>query len=124
MKHLYLAALAALCVSPLPAHAETAAALLFEGTDITFRSLPEGTTLLSVATKGRGKAAAVQASARSSGRQPVLVDGVLIEMDEEMIRALIRAGIFTIVYPGTNIPWSEGGTHVPNYPPDWLRPSL
>ena len=57
--------------------------------------------------------------ASSSKRRPVIVDGILMEMDERMVNALIRAGIFIVVYPGTEVPYDPPPS-VPSYPPDWV----
>jgi hypothetical protein len=60
------------------------------------------------------------AGAALASRRLVYVDGVLIEMDEEMIRGQVDAGAFTVVYPGTSIPWKPSDDRHPNYPPDWF----
>ncbi len=48
-----------------------------------------------VAAKGRSA---------SGDRVTVIVDGVMIEMNEGMVNALIRGGVFKVVWAGTNIP--------------------
>ncbi|SPH18487.1 hypothetical protein DEA8626_02026 [Defluviimonas aquaemixtae] len=100
------------------AAAETRLAGAYGGQTLDFSKLKPNSVVLSVMVTG--KPASQQSAARSGGRRAIYVDGILMEMDEEMIVALIRSGIFTVVYPGTNIPWDKGEDRHPNYPPDWL----
>ncbi len=119
MKTILLAtALAFAMQSPAPALAKGGLAGALGGRALDFSQLKPNTVVLSVVLAGKpdGGAAATQ----SSRRRAIYVDGILMEMDEEMIVALIRSGIFTVVYPGTNIPWDKGGDRHPNYPPDWV----
>lgn len=74
-------------------------------------------TLLQVQLAKKPEKSEPQAS--SSKRRLVIVDGILMEMDERMVNALIRGGIFTVVYPGTEVPYDPPPS-VPNYPPDWV----
>lgn len=55
------------------------------------------------ATKDQQDVAAKGRSA-SGKRVTVIVDGVMIEMNEGMVDALIRGGVFKVVWAGTNIP--------------------
>lgn len=61
----------------------------------------------------------VSTAGASAAWRPVYVDGVLLKMDEAAIRGQIASGTFTVVYPGTEVPWQSGGTGNPGYPPLW-----
>lgn len=89
------------------------------GKKISWSDLPQKSVLLMVQSSGGKKPPAEPASSSARMRQ-VIVDGILMEMNEEMLVALIRSGIFTVVYPGTNIPWDKNEDRHPNYPPDWV----
>jgi hypothetical protein len=90
---------------------------------ISWSDLPPKSVLLMVQSNGAKKPAAPPASSSARMRQ-VFVDGILMEMNEEMLIGLIRSGIFTVVYPGTNIPWDKTEDRHPNYPPDWFPPQV
>ena len=64
------------------------------------------------------KQVAASAQSNPGRRVPVIVDGVLVEMNEAMVRALLKSGIFILVAPGTSTPY-EGG--IPGYPPIWVN---
>jgi hypothetical protein len=98
-----------------------APAATLKGKTLAWSALPPKSVLLMVQTSGTGTAK--PSTARLAGtKRPVIIDGVLMELDEEFIVGQVRAGAFTIVYPGTNIPWDRNGPNVPHYPPDWYPP--
>lgn len=121
MTLLRTAALAALLTVPATlVAADDFVARKVGGTPVSFKRLEPGSVLLSLATQGRGQAQAPKSQASSGTKRTVIVDGVLMELDEEIIRGQIANGVFIVVYPGTNIPWSQGDNRHPNYPPDWF----
>lgn len=66
----------------------------------------------------------VQSQSSSSGnRRLVIVDGVLMEMFESTIIGLVKAGVFTVVWPGTSTPVGRGESRG-GYPPDWISPYI
>lgn len=54
-----------------------------------------------------------------SDLRPVVIDGVRFEMNPSAIRDLVDAGAFTVVYPGTDIPWHASAGGREGYPPAW-----
>jgi hypothetical protein len=77
--------------------------------------------ILSVSTEGAGSRPAAPGSAAQTARKRLVsIDGALVELDEAFIRGQIDAGVLTVVYPGTRIPWDPAGDRHPNYPPDWF----
>jgi hypothetical protein len=89
------------------------------GKPVSWADLPPKSVILMVQTKGK-KASPAAAASSGARMRHVIIDGMLVEMAEEMILALIQSGIFTVVYPGTNIPWDPTEDRHPDYPPDWF----
>ena len=88
------------------------------GKPLAWADLPPKSELLMVQTKAETTMRA--ASAQRTGEiRPVIVDGVLMYLNEDFVRAMIDSGAFIVVYAGTNIPWTSGGRN-PTYPPRWV----
>lgn len=62
-----------------------------------------------------------QSAARSGNkRRLVVVDGILMEMNENVVNAWLKLGVFKLVYPGTTEPVGFP-SEVPGYPPIWVN---
>lgn len=95
---------------------------MLDGKRLDFSQLKPNTITASVALTGKPDtgASAARSSSDGSNRRPIYVDGVLMELPEWVILGQIKMGVFTVVYPGTNIPWTSDEDRHPFYPPPYI----